>query len=35
MCQPFAIVVDFIQLLIELVSDILVEWICRRKRERK
>jgi hypothetical protein len=35
MRQPFAIVVDFIQLLIGLVGDILFEWIIGRKRERK
>lgn len=35
MPQPIAIVVDFVQLLIELMGNILFDWITRRKRERK
>lgn len=35
MRQPFAIVTDLVGLLIELVGNILFEWIIRRKRERK
>ena len=35
MRQPIAVVVDFVQFLIGLAGDILVEWILRRKRERK
>jgi hypothetical protein len=35
MRQPVVIVTDLVGLLIELVGDILFEWIIRRKRERK
>jgi hypothetical protein len=35
MRQPFAIVTDLVGFLIELVGDLLFDWILRRKRERK
>jgi hypothetical protein len=35
MSQPFVIVTDLVGLFIELVGNILFEWILRRKRERK
>ena len=35
MRQPVVIVTDLVGLLIELVGDILFEWIIGRKRERK
>jgi hypothetical protein len=35
MRQPVVIVTDLVGLLIELVGNILFEWIIRRKRERK
>ena len=35
MPQPFAIVADLVGLFIELVGNILFEWITRRKGERK